>query len=99
LRNFNDFLYRSVDWDLSLFESIDNLKLILDEVLGVDDFNDFWYLDYFFLDNLNFSDIDVSRVDLDDLFNFDRNFLDYFLSGSDLDNLFNVFFDDFMDLD
>jgi hypothetical protein len=71
----------------------------LNKVLSVDDFNHLWNLDDLFLDDLNFSDVDISGVDLNDLFDFDWNLLDDFLSDSDFNNLFNVLLNDFVNLD
>lgn len=81
-----------------MFESINNLKLILNIVLSVDDFNNLWNFNNFFFNDLNFLDINILRVDLDDLFNFNRNFLDNLFSESYFDDLVNVFLNDFMNL-
>lgn len=81
-----------------MFESINNLKLILNIVLSVDDFNNLWNFNDFFFNDLNFLDINILRVDLDDLFNFNRDFLDNLFSESYFDDLVNVFFYDFVNL-
>ncbi len=82
-----------------MLESVDDLELVLDIVLGIDDFNDLWNLNDFFLDDLDFLYIDVLGVDLDDLLNFNWDFLDDLFSGSNFNDLFDVLLDDFVNLD
>lgn len=81
-----------------MFESIDNLKLVLNVVLSVDNFNNLRNLNDLLLDDLNFSNINISGVNLDDLFNFNLNFFNDFFSESDLDNLLNILFNYFVNL-
>ena len=82
-----------------MLESVDDLELVLDIVLGIDDFNDLWDLNDFFLDDLDFLYIDVLGVDLDDLLNFNWDFLDDFFSDYNFNDLFDVLLDDFVNLD
>lgn len=41
LRNFNDLFNSGVDWNRSLFKSINNLDLVLNVVLGINNLNNF----------------------------------------------------------
>ena len=97
LWDFNDLLYGCVYWDFSLLKSINNLNLVLNEVLGVDNFFDFRDFNDLFSDNFNFSILSIVRVNLNNFFNFNLNFLNNFLSNSDFNNLFNIFLNNFMD--
>ncbi len=75
------------------------MNLLLDEVFSVNNFDDFGNFNDFFFNDLNFSDVHLSGVNLNDFFNLNYNFLDDFLSESNFNNLFNVFLDNFMNLD
>jgi len=39
LWDLDDLFYSCVDWNLSLFESVNDLNLVFDIVLGIDNFN------------------------------------------------------------
>ena len=99
IRNFNQFLFMSDNFDRGLLVSIDNLKHFLDVVYVSNDFFELFHNYCLFNHFFDFFNSFVLILDLDDFLVFSHDFLNLFYNDRDFDNFFDDAFIIFVDVD
>ncbi len=98
LRHLHNFFNRGVYRYFSLLISINNLHLSFNVVNSVSILFKSVYSYSLLFNSLNFSNLNIIRHNLDNLFDFNSNFLNDFLDNRHCDKFVNILFDDFDNL-